>query len=428
MPAGFLAVHLGPSAADTTATATAGRDLRIGWRTRYVIGSALVLASATCGDRGTGNGGFEIETVGDVVYARNTGSGAWSVDAAWRLGTPVRIGADPMAEDPYAFSAIRGVTLGADGRVYVADGQAREIRVFSPEGEFMFRFGRSGEGPGEFKEVDGLARTPAGDILVRDPMLFRVTRFNPEGEYRSDFRIQRPYPQISNGTGFRVDRNEVTWDRVSIQRGVGSDDSLAVISYAGDGSLRDSVLAVQSPRRDIDVYKDGRLQASMPIPFAPSGVAAVGPGGTIARTDGAAMAFDLLAPDGKVRRTVSRDAAPASISAAERDSTLDRYRTLARELTGNGEMQDFEFPTRKSAITHLLADAAGNWWVGANNAATRNAPPDHFDVFDPEGRYLGAVSVAFRVYEIGDDYVAGVAVDELGVESVVVAPLIKPGP
>lgn len=38
----------------------------------------------------------------------------------------------------------------ARGEVYVAEPQAREIRGFSTDGEFLRRFGRSGAGPGEF--------------------------------------------------------------------------------------------------------------------------------------------------------------------------------------------------------------------------------------------------------------------------------------
>lgn len=394
------------------------------------VGAPLALTAtlaACAAEAAPAAGGFTVDTIAGVVHLTNSGTGLWPVGQEWRLGSPVRIGADPMAEEAYAFGDISGVTVADDGRIYVADGQASEVRAFSPTGAFLFRFGRSGEGPGEFAAIDALARTPDGDIVARDPRSFRVTRFSPEGEYRSDFRIRRPFPQYGGGLGFAIDRTGRVYDRLSITLGIESDDSLAILRYAPDGTLQDTLIVATSPRRYVSVVKDGVPQMGMAVPFTAFASAAVGPDGTIARTHGSRYSFDLLDADGDVARTVSRDLQPAAISAAERDSTLTAMRESAREYTDGGQLEDFEFPTTKAAITHLRADALGNWWVAANNAANRLAPPGKFDVFDAEGRFLGTVEVPFRPLEIGSDYIAGVSIDELGVQSVVVAPLIKAG-
>jgi hypothetical protein len=386
----------------------------------------LPLAMPACSDEPAPvAGGFSVDTVGGVVHLANSGAGQWSPGMEWRLGEPVRIGADPMAEEAYAFGDVGGVTVAADGRIYVADGQAKEVRVFSPTGTFLFRFGRSGEGPGEFNAIDALARTPDGDIVARDPRLFRVTRFTSDGEYKSDFRIQRPFPQYGGGLGFAIDRAGTVHDRLSITLGIESDDSLAVIRYAPGGIVRDTLIVAVSPRRYVSVVKDGVPQMGMAVPFTAFASAAVGPDGTIARTRGVRYSFDLLDREGAIARTISRDVQPAAVTAAERDSTLTAMRESAREYSDGGQLEDFEVPATKAAITHLRADTEGNWWVGANYAANRLVAPGRFDVFDPDGHYLGRVDVPFRPIEIGDDYVAGVSIDELGVQAVVVAPLIK---
>ena len=57
------------------------------------------------------------------------------------------------------FSAIAG-----DGTVFYFDDKSSSVKAFNSEGEFLFSFGRKGEGPGEFKMVWDM--TVMGDKLV----------------------------------------------------------------------------------------------------------------------------------------------------------------------------------------------------------------------------------------------------------------------
>jgi hypothetical protein len=51
-------------------------------------------------------------------------------------------------------------------------------------------------------------------------------------------------------------------------------------------------------------------------------------------------------------------------------------------------------------------------------------------VFDPDGRWLGGVEtpVAYRIYQIGADFLLGRHRDDLGVERIRLYELIKPAP
>lgn len=391
-----------------------------------------LIAAAGCGDQRVDVRGVRVDTVGGVVRVHNEGSGAWKSGESWSLGPPVRIGSDPLAEDPYAFGSVTGVTVADDGRIYVADGQSLEVRVFDADGSFLFRFGRSGRGPGEFGAIDGLATAPDGTLFARDPGVFRVTRFDAEGEYLSDFRLQRPYPQYSGGVNFAVDDAGRIWDRVSLSMGVDSDDSLAVVGYDPSGATADTIIAAVQPRRLVNVVAGGVPRGGMPVPFAPQATAAVAANGAIARTLGAEYSIDVLSSDGSVLRTFMRDQPPLPVTADERDAALAFMQQTALELFESARLDDFEFPSAKPAITHLLADAAGNWWVGASGSSDRLAGPAWFDVFNAAGVHLGRIDVKgriaghFRPIEIGTGHLAAVAVDSLGIESVAVLPLVKP--
>lgn len=396
---------------------------------RSALLATVVLAA--CSDAGVGDIGFTVSTDSlGIVHAENRGSGSWMPEQVWQIGTPtVRIGSLDGSEE-FAFGRISDVAVAVDGRVYVLDFQARTVRVFSADGAFLFRIGRAGEGPGEFSWPDALAFTPDGSLAVRDVRLFRITLFSADGAYLRDFRIQRPYPQMAGGENFWILEDGTFMDRLSVTLAVASTDSLALTRYASDGAPEDTLLVAETRSVIATVLRgDGAAIGGVPIPFSPRPVLAVAPDGRIARGFGREYRIEVLDRSGRVARIVTRSVDRVAVTAPERDSVLGAMRLLAAELATGGTLEKFELPTTKPPITHIFADASGHWWVGAQRVPPRFEPPmphpDSFDVFDTEGRFLGSVATSFRILEIGENYVAGVEDDSLGVSRVVVAPLTK---
>jgi hypothetical protein len=69
-------------------------------------------------------------------------------------------------EDPdYGFSSIAAVDVDRDGNVFVFEGQAREIRVYSHGGELLRRMGGRGSGPGEFSPRGSVRFGVVGDTV-----------------------------------------------------------------------------------------------------------------------------------------------------------------------------------------------------------------------------------------------------------------------
>lgn len=401
--------------------------------TGFPIRSLVVLLSfvaAACAEAAGRDDGFDLTTDSlGIVHASNRGAGAWTEAEAWHVGEPTfRVGALDGAEE-YTFGRISDVAVGPDGRVYVLDFQSQDVRVFGADGTFLFRFGRSGEGPGEFQWPDGLEFTPDGSIAVRDARLFRITIFSDDGVYLRDFRIQRPYPQTLGGENFWITNDGVLVDRLSLTIRVASADSVALLRYASDGSLLDTLLVAESSQALAQVTRNGMPMAGVPIPFAARPVISVGRDGRVARTMGTDYQLEILDRTGNIERVITRNVARVPVTAAERDSLSEEMRKSAAELVEGASLAEFEFPPEKPAITHVFGDAAGHWWVGAQRVAMRFAPPtphpEAFDVFDAEGRFLGSVTTSFRILEIGENHVAGVLDNDLGVSFAVVAPLRK---
>ena len=59
---------------------------------------------------------------------------------------------------------------GPDGNFYVLDSGDAYIKVFSPQGDFLRKFGGEGQGPGEFQRIDGASFgfTHAGEIFFTE--------------------------------------------------------------------------------------------------------------------------------------------------------------------------------------------------------------------------------------------------------------------
>ena len=85
--------------------------------------------------------------------------------------------------DPeYIFSAIVGLRELDGGGVLVAEGQARELRVYDASGLHVRTFGGGGDGPGEFGALSGLVGLAGDTVWVWDGRSDRLTSFLTSGE------------------------------------------------------------------------------------------------------------------------------------------------------------------------------------------------------------------------------------------------------
>ncbi len=80
------------------------------------------------------------------------------------------------------FYGPRGVAVGADGRVYVADTGNKRVQVFDRDGRFLTQFGGGGLLDGNLDEPVGIAVNGDGEIVVADTWNGRIQVFGPDGQ------------------------------------------------------------------------------------------------------------------------------------------------------------------------------------------------------------------------------------------------------
>ena len=97
------------------------------------------------------------------------------------------------------------IAVEADGSFYVADGYGNSrVAKFSPEGKFLFEWGRKGERPGEFSTVHSIVIGPDGRIYVADRSNARIQIFHRDGAFVTQWKspeLGRPWALAAGPDG-----------------------------------------------------------------------------------------------------------------------------------------------------------------------------------------------------------------------------------
>ncbi len=216
-------------------------------------------------------------------------------------------------EGPGQFIFPTDVAIAPDGRIYVSEysgsggGEGSDrISVFSPSGEFLFSFGRRGEGPGQFSRPAALAIDAKRNLLyVADEVNHRVVVCDLEGRRLSEFGKlgQQPgelrYPSgvavLPDGTIVVVEKGN---NRIQFFDPQGK--SLRILGQGGRaraswpilGAWRPIVAAAPiSPRPSIIACRYGNDPGQRAVPFRPASLA-------VRKHAGIAHGLDGLAESG----------------------------------------------------------------------------------------------------------------------------------
>lgn len=356
---------------------------------------------------------------------------AWSDDEAWtvapepdlRLGTATGGG-------PEQFGEVRDAARLSDGRIAVADGQAQEVRVFSPDGQHEATLGGEGGGPGEFSQVGGLAVAPGDTILVREAQGGTLAVFGPDGEFVREVRPEggasgygrQVRGAFSDGTFVMsrgVDFEERGGGPSGIQR-----DTQPEFRIGGDGSILDTLGPFPGSE---SLASDGRLFFGRSTHYAVAGE-------QLYVGDDPRYEIRVYDPSGRLVQVVRKEHVTREVS----DEDVERRRQEELRAVGDmdapGQMKKaLERSVREGearetlpAFDGLLATADGHLWV--QEARRPGEEPPRWSVFDPDGRWLGVVETpaGLEVERMYRDAVLGVREDDLGVQRVEVHRVRRP--
>jgi len=413
-------------------------------RTAVPVATLLLLAAAACtqGDSVTaGRWEASVDTVADTVVVRTVAGSVW--EDTMTLVPEVEVG---VLEGPpeLIFGRIVSFDVDPEGRIWIVDQQIPELRVFAPDGRYLMTAGRPGEGPGELQRPDGgLAVLSDGRVLVRDPANSRLQLFGPEGEPLETWPIRGNF-NTSNPLWKDRDDNVYTQILLDPEADV-SEWRTGLAQYRLNGTLGDTLVVPEAEWEE--PFLEGRSENSVSrnsVPFTAGEDYALHPDGDFMHGIGDDYSFTLLrdpAENGQLPLRIERSWDPVPVASGEADEARERATANMRRSFPGWRWNGPGIPDAKPAFRNLLVGRDGRIWVQVSLPGHRVEDLDHdptdptsvpdswdegtaFDVFEPDGRYLGHVRApgGFSPYptpRFDGERVWAVVRDDLGVQRLV---------
>ncbi|HWV56962.1 MAG TPA: 6-bladed beta-propeller [Longimicrobiales bacterium] len=372
----------------------------------------FLMVLAGCGERPQELGMWQgtIDTLpSGAIRVNNAGTGLLGAGEGWRIVEELRIGA-AEGNGADVFGEISTIGVSPTGLIHVVNWQTQEIRVFQPDGRFVRSIGRRGSGPGEFHDAFGLEWDEQGNLWVIDAGNARYTVYDSTGALVAthDRRVYgdvHPWLGGFGSDGFLYDLGAST--------SPGVESRVRYFRVDSAGVIRDSIPPFTGPAPAAGPAVLHAVTPRLDWRFDPRGYIWFGNTGEY-RLVQRSLAGDTV-------RIVERKHSPLPLSHAEtariRDA-LDGMRSLEGE---SGPQPDI--PAVKPVFERLHFDSQGNLLV--QRVGGEGTKGTAFDVFDPEGRYLGRMEsdIAFTTFRalpvFRGDTVWGVTADEHGVDYVV---------
>ena len=303
--------------------------------------------------------------------------------------------------DATQFSTFYDVSVSSTGQVLVTNKDAPMLRLFDASGKSIWTGGQKGKGPGEYIMPYRSTIVDSG-IVVVDMTNSRLTDLGPTGQLIGSTpllgfattigvtpRGEMIFGIDNFGRSFKINRRE--------PRGT------AITEVAGfPGSMKNKSVAL-----------------------APNGTLAVA-------LDGLTYQIIRVAPSGKIIDTLVRAVERprrTSVEEAEYRQRLSRDVAMAQAESkrqgGDGKGKPPEIPPGERGLKgHIVVDglrfdSSNRLWVMTQHG---DETKTIFDVFGPNGAFIGSVSVPMRVsnFSLGGSYLATAGENDEGIPVVTV--------
>jgi hypothetical protein len=378
-----------------------------------------------------------------VTIVANPAHGTWTDAARWRLEESLRIGT-VEGDSEYEFGDVTGIGVAADGRIVVCDaGADAKVRVYTRDGGFSHAFGMPGVGPGELGGSAGpLFLSPADTIYVPDWENQRTNVYTVDGGFVRSQRAAFGEFQITLLQLTPAGRLVFQLHRTPMPGREPTPGQDVITAFRPGGTALDTLMVF--PAGETFGFSGQRAELDF---FAPEPWWTTGADGAL--WWGVSSEYRLWRfANGEPTQIVQRDVTPTETTEQDRENVIHGLAQLFAGLFGQPVAETAQqmramasFRDVLPAFQQLAASGDGTLWVQQvqppgtwTQDQIASFDPDAgfggltWDVFDGEGRYLGALDMPDRFDPIlfTPDHVYGVWRDELDVQYVQVLDIVKP--
>jgi hypothetical protein len=382
-------------------------------------------------------GGVETTEAG-IILVNNAGGGGWVEDTVMAV-RELTIGLEDGDPD-YLFGDIMGVTADASGVIYIADRMGALVRAYGGDGRYLALVGGKGEGPGEFDVPIAPAVGPDGALYVRD-VTSRVTRFTSRASSALLDSVATTwrgpvYPQSYKPTRFDAD-GQLYYPH---EHGTMEVRRYFYLIYDGNGEFVDTLMLPDIATMPASTAwfrtseRGGRMVDGLNrVPFSPMPSWDVTGDGHLLFGEGDEYSLFMTNTNGDTLRRISRNLALSPIPDGERRDSATALQTrkdtlpvpISEVFSVPDEVREGILPETLPAFLSVNVATDGKLWIERWPLAGRR-DETFFDVFGPEGIYLGVVVIPASILSepaphITGSRVYGITRDEMtGVERVAV--------
>lgn len=343
------------------------------------------------------------------------------------------------ARPEYLLSRVSGLVRFPDGTLVIADQQSSDVRRFGEDGEFLGHLLRRGEGPGEVLGPSSLTRLTDGSVgvLAYRPGFVAVDPINGAVLSSAPFSVweSRVPCGIAEGEGGQLLPTSHVLFVWEDNRGTPGCPSTL------EGNWRhEAVVGIVNQETEaldtLEVAAGSERSGQNYRVFGSSLLVAVGEH-RIWTGDTGTGVIRAYALDGTPQATIEAPFTPRTLAIGSSWPDDRRY------VDGQGVERNlgaYDYPDQLPYFSRIVADSEGHVWVAeypepdgpfdSFQTSTLFAPVGlergvRWRVLDEAGRRLAEVVTPanFFLVQVGADFVVGISVDDLDVQTVHVYPL-----
>ncbi|MFZ2053000.1 MAG: 6-bladed beta-propeller [Candidatus Aminicenantales bacterium] len=304
--------------------------------------------------------------------------------------------------DPnYIFGAFISFTVDDHGHVYVLDWREKTVRKFDHRGEYLFRFGDPGQGPGEFSSPEEIRYLPNGQLMIFEGESQKYSCFTKDGQLARTGRFQKlmfsPYFGLTNG---HIIATNVLYE---------SDKTEYTLGIYNERCDLVNVLYRWERKADPPWPKGGdqnararRLaEAISRVAFRPSNLLALDSREDIYFAFTAKYEIKILQADGRLNKIIRTELPCLPVREKDRRVLLDArlpedistWRTMDEPLR-NKIKEMIKFPEKMPAFLSLIPMDDNYLMVVRSGHYGQNAL---IDIFDSSGRFIIEKELSFNI-------------------------------
>jgi len=372
-----------------------------------------------------------------------------------RLGDPVLIIGAAGGGPGHELYLVKTPWLAEDGRLILANSGTREIRFYDGDGALLRSVGGQGDGPGEYRMIAWVRPWRGDSLVVSDGFAGRLTILDDAGAVGRTLRLEPAGEPAPGGGGVGMgpaaggpggaSAVDVLPDGHFIGKVGGASaapgDTTAVIAVVGSYRVFDAdgrevtrladILDGESFR-----FVSGDSRSVGPLPFGRSSAVAslkrAVDDAVVAMADGSRFGVLWLAVDGAVRR-IGQVALPAKpvtdrMKAAYREKRLAQLASLpefAREAQ-TAMLEATPYPENAPAHGGMVV-GGGRVWLERFHEPGSERPGEWIAFDSATGTATARLTLpaGAELASVRGDTAVVIVTDELGVQRVTVAPIVR---